>query len=272
MDTIHIKELLFPIENGATIPIRGVSDDGIHYVIKTFNNIQGNKVLVNEFVCYKLAKKLNLTIPNAKLGIIDYNTIISDSVNALEDFGSRCYGICFCSEYLDSSLNITSAKMIKETDNHNWLTPMLILFDHLVYNKDRNRGNLLIASSKNTKFHRQLYIFDHSHTFNLEAIWDAKNLKDKIEDKDYMDVSMMDCNSYIYSKLLSNTKVDLYSLNSAADYFKANLSHEFIHNIITQVPTLWESNTDDLKSLEEYLIYRLEHLNDFISIISSHIY
>ena len=96
MAIIHIDKLLYPMGNGATNPIRGIVNNK-EYVIKTFNNVEGNKVLINELIGYRLAKQLDLPVPNALLGVIDENTYIDENVRDLEDFNEDCYGIAFCS-------------------------------------------------------------------------------------------------------------------------------------------------------------------------------
>ncbi|NFI03715.1 hypothetical protein FC959_04705 [Clostridium botulinum] len=268
MDITHIDRLLFPMGNGATIPIQGVVN-GKEYIIKTFNNVEGNKTLVNELVCYLIAKQLKLPIPNAILGIIDTETEIHQNVSSLEDFSDKCYGISFCSELIKPVTTINSSKMITLSSNYNWLIPKLMLFDHLIYNKDRNKGNLLISISKNNK---QLYIIDHSHTFNLEALWNSTGLQQKIQDNDFLDTQIMDDNWYHYSKFKDALTIDSITMKENIQYFKDNLSIKFFNTIVDKVPLMWENNKDELLALSNYLIYRMEHIDDFANIILSTCY
>ncbi len=261
----HIYELLYPIGNGATIPLVGVIG-GQNYVIKTFRNVEGNKVLVNELVCYYIAKQLKLPIPPAVLGIIDKNTIINPNVSALEDFSDNCFGLAFCSELLSPVTTVSSSKMLSHSANYKWLLPKLMLFDHLIYNKDRNKGNLLISLSKSNN---QLYIIDHSHTFNLEAIWDGIGLRSKILNEDFKDTTIMDDNWYHYSKFKSVLDLDVIVMNETVAYFKQFLSKDFFESIIDKIPEVWENNKEELQALFQYLLYRLEHIDFFANIILS---
>lgn len=263
METVHVDELLCFFGNGATKPIHAVISNS-RYVLKLFNNPEGNKVLVNELVCYLIAKQLELPIPTAILGIVDGNTKIDPSILSDEDFSDACYGVAFCSELLEPATTISSAKMIGMAKNHKWLLPKLMLFDHLIYNKDRNKGNLLISLSKNNK---NLYIIDHSHTFNLEALWNSVGLAQKIEDEDFNDTRIMDDNWYQYSNFKKYVTTDIVEMKDTIDYFKERLSIEFFTSIIEKIPLVWENDRDELISLVNYLIYRMEHLEDFANII-----
>ena len=51
----HIEELKYPLGNGSTNPIMGTIN-GLPYAIKTINNEQGNKTLVNELVAHMIIK------------------------------------------------------------------------------------------------------------------------------------------------------------------------------------------------------------------------
>ena len=79
-------------------------------------------------------------MPNAKLGIIDNKTFISNEVLETEEFNEECFGIAFCSEVIKPATTISSEKMMAISSNYETLIPKLMLLDHLIYNKDRNKG------------------------------------------------------------------------------------------------------------------------------------
>ncbi|RXI55296.1 hypothetical protein DP122_05185 [Clostridium tetani] len=265
---LHIDELKYPIGNGATNPIMGVAENK-YYVVKTFNNIEGNKVLINELVSHYIAKKLELPIPKAQVCLVDKNTIIDKNVSDMEDFTEECYGIGFCSEYIEKSTVISSPKMIKLTNNYKWLIPKLMLFDHIVYNKDRNKGNLLLTTDKKEK---KLMLIDHSHVFNLETIWDSITLKQKIEEKDYDDIHIMENNAYLYSMFKNACKTDLLTINENINYFKKMLTIDFFKKVIEYIPEVWENNIIELESLSEYLIYRFNNIDKYGDLILTYKY
>lgn len=265
MDILHIDELMYPMGNGSTLPIFGMTDNQ-PYVVKTFNNIEGNKVLVNEVISYLIAKKLELPIPEAKLCLIDNNTTIDRNVTDMEEFSEACYGIGFCSKYIQKSTIISSAKMIKLAENYKWVIPKIMLLDHIIYNKDRNKGNLLLTTNKDDK---QLILIDHSHTFNLECIWDSIGLRQKIAENDYNDINIMINNGYLYSMFKEVLELDMVMMSENIEYFKRNLNEGFFKEIVDQIPESWENSKSELNSVAEYLIYRFKNIDNYSDIISS---
>lgn len=264
----YIKELKYPIGNGATKPIVGTYSKG-YCVIKTNNNVEGNRTLINEYVCYLLAKALKLPVIESGLCYINDDTHVERNVRDMEEFSEECYGLGFFSHYMEGVTVVGSEKMIKLTKNYKWLIPKLMLFDHLIYNKDRNRGNLLIKMGKNN---RRILIIDHSHTFNLETLWDRIQLSSKIKENDFLDEHIMKENAYIYSKLKNSMEIDMLTMRETLDYFESKLSEELIEKVVSQVPKEWENNKEDLDALKEYLIYRLGKLNHFADIILNYKY
>ena len=91
----HVDILYKPVGNGITSPLYGSIDNEM-YIIKTINGPEGNIVLVNEFVCYHIAKLLNLPIPDIELALIDETTNINAEVWDTEDFSEKCFGLAFC--------------------------------------------------------------------------------------------------------------------------------------------------------------------------------
>ncbi|EGT3817429.1 TPA: hypothetical protein OXB05_002699 [Clostridioides difficile] len=269
MDIQYIEELRHPMGNGATNPIFGIGDNR-QYVIKTNNNIQGNKVLINELVCYLLAQRLELPIPTAKLCKIDNNTKIDSNIyNIIEDFSSNCYGIGFCSEYINNVTLISSHKMLKLASNQEYLIPKLMLFDHIIYNNDRNKGNLLLRMGKTGN--RELMMIDHSHTFNLGSIWDSCQLKQKIQSEDYKDEYIMCDNSYLYSMFKKSMDINMIVMNNAANFFKSKLCNN-LDFLIEKIPNSWENDINELKSLLDYINYRINHIDYFANMIASYKY
>lgn len=263
MNLIHIDRLLYPIGNGVTDPIIGDSNE-TNYVIKTYNNPQGNRVLVNELLCYLIAKELEMPIPDAKIGMIDKSTIIESNVKETGKFDENCYGPCFCSHYLKNALNISSYSMLTLCNEYERIICKIMLFDHLIYNKDRNRGNLLIQSSNKT---RKIFIIDHSHTFNLESIWSAVSLEQKMNDEDFKDEYIMRNNGYLYEKFKKSCKIDVLLLRETVEFFKRKLSYEFFDKIIEEIPELWENNKSELNGVSKYLKYRLKNIDYYINLI-----
>lgn len=258
MNGNHVKCVIGRIGNGCTEPLIAILEDDTHVIIKTFNNVQGNLSLVNEYVCYNIAKELNLTIPDAGLCIVDEYT--SDDNNLLEQ---EMYGVGFYSTRVDRTTVISSPKMISLAENVGEMM-MMILFDHLIYNKDRNQGNLLLSFSKSKKL---LHVIDHTHVFNLQCIWDKSQLQRCIDEKDFEDEDILVNNQYLYQMIYESISIQFEELIKLADNINEKLSKELFENVISKVPDEWCMNKDDLNKLVDYLVYRLDHIYDYCKLI-----
>ena len=96
---LKIDRLDFIVGNGCTEPVFGTSSNN-KIVIKYFNNVQGNKALINELVCYYIAKQLNLTMPISGLCEINEFTKVDESILELTEFGHNNHGIGFYSSFI----------------------------------------------------------------------------------------------------------------------------------------------------------------------------
>ena len=122
------------------------------------------------------------------------------------------------------------------------------------------------------KLNRELILIDHSHTFNLGALWDEYQLRRKIEEEDYKDDFIMRNNAYLYSKFKNVMSIDMVIMQETIDYFRKNITIEDIREVINYIPKYWEINKDDLEALIDYIVYRFEHIDYFANIIASYVY
>ena len=194
------------------------------------------------------------------IGLIDSNTIDTTKLLCTEN-----YGECFYSVFLDKS-TILKKDLVNFIENKNDIIK-LILFDNVIYNKDRNAGNLLVTIGKNP----ELYIIDHTHVFKNEAMWDSNCFKYAIKDLDYKDSEIMRNNSYIYSMLaIVINRKELESLlekeiKSFKELWCKKINLDEI--LYKDIPTKWGINKKNIDSLKKYLCYRVEHLSEIGEII-----
>ncbi|SHH76081.1 hypothetical protein SAMN02745135_01995 [Caloranaerobacter azorensis DSM 13643] len=262
MDYVHVDKILFPVGNGSTEPLYAFLSNSEYAVIKIFNNTEGNLALVNEYICYKLAKILKLPIPDAGIAYIDNNTEVSANVSIT----SENYGPCYFSKRLDKVV-IVNCSVIKFISNKQDFYRVL-LFDHLIYNKDRNVGNLLVSLKSDD--HR-FYAIDHTHVFKNECIWDGNSLLRGIEDNDYKDTNIIDSNKEVYNYFFQSMFINERVLLETCTDFKSRLTKSLLYDIISDIPKQWNVNSSDLNILVEYLTYRLFHLEDICEVILSNI-
>ena len=79
----HIRTVQHNMGNGITELKLAMTDDNIPVIIKTLNGPEGSLVLFNEYVCYRMAMLLNITMTVSVICLIDQDTIIyNDCVNS----------------------------------------------------------------------------------------------------------------------------------------------------------------------------------------------
>lgn len=259
----HVDKIIKEMENGCTKPyeakISKENGDQFYAIIKFKNNEQGVLTVINEIISYYLALSLEIVMPQSGVALVD----------ELTDFGefnidNSNFGCCFYSKEIEKAtvLNKNIMKFISNDDSYE----KIILFDHIVYNKDRNKGNLLISSGKGDKI---LYVIDHTHVFKNQAIWDKYCLQQGMNENDYNDTEILDYNEYDY---FFDCKIITYnSLLDIAQHFKKIINENLLDEIFTKIPSDWFISSKDLMVLKKYLIYRSSKLDDICLLINRYI-
>lgn len=261
IETRQVKQVEVLITNGVTKPLRCILDNGERAVVKVFNNEQGNLTLVNEYICYKLAKILGIPMPLSGMCFCDDDTI--DINHELSD-ENKGYG--FFSTYIEKSA-ILKAGIMRHVVNID-IFYKVVIFDHLIYNKDRNIANLLVEYSiRGIK----ITVIDHSHVFKNETIWDARCFEIGMDEDDYLDEEIMRSNDDIYKMFTQTITVEYEKLVETAKEVQRVLTNEMIDEIIKSVPSEWNVSEGDLLALKEYLIYRKKYLREICDVIYDYI-
>lgn len=254
---IRVKEVLYKLTNGCTDPVRSILENDILAIVKLYNNPQGNLTLVNEYICYRLSNLLELPMPESGICIADANTISNNDALVIEN-----YGPCFYSKYLEKSVTLKNSIIPLLSNREDFYK--LILFDHIVYNKDRNIFNLLVQFYKsNISF----TLIDHSHVFKNETIWDAQCFKQGMNELDFNDNIIIKSNDDIYSMFYHTMNISLEQLKQTSLLFKEKISYDIINNIIKEIPNEWGLNSSNGLALINYILYRLEHIDDICLLI-----
>ena len=259
----NVQSIIREIGNGATNPLIATLSDStqtINAIIKTKGNPEGIRPLVNEYICYQLAYQLGIRMPFCGIASITAE-VIDKHKNFLQpaDFGS-----CFFSEYIPHA-TLPNVAVISSVANKE-IFEQIILFDHIIYNKDRNPGNLLMLCSKNEKY---IYVIDHSHVFKNQAFWDRFCFAQGMQENDFGDRDILHYNAAYYNMFSSCKNINLESLYALSSRYKEVLTPELLNKIIKEIPTDWqlEDNDMELASLVKYILYRVEHLDEMCIMI-----
>ncbi|WP_077612576.1 HipA family kinase [Clostridium sp. Marseille-P2415] len=247
--------------NGVTEPLLCILDNDKRAVVKVFNNCQGNLTLVNEYICYKLACALGLPMPNSGICLCDESTV--DHSNYIN---KKNYGYGFYSTYLEKNTLLKQGimKYISNID----VFLKVVIFDHLIYNTDRNIGNLLVEYRKKNIF---VSVIDHSHVFKNQTIWDSNCFKIGIEENDYADNDIMIHNEQLYQMFYMTINITYENLTKCAHEMQSILTEHLLGDIMSQIPHEWHVSDINLIALKNYILYRLEHLDQICTVIIDYI-
>lgn len=260
----EVTKLLERLE-ASTDPFEAKINDKYVYV-KTFGGRWSNRILINEYICLEIAKALNLPIPNGGFCLINDKTDITDVIDDIA-YDETIYGVAFYSEKIHNvNPSIKSLNVVKNIVNKDAINS-IVLFDHLIYNRDRHAGNLLINYNNSLEGFK-MYIIDHSHVFNLQHNWNVQGLQNLIANDDYKDEIILDLNyKKVYKNFYEIRVLNEESLKSAAENFKIVITEELLDNIISNIPKVWIYNLEDLIKLKEYILYRLSNIDYIVNMI-----
>ncbi len=251
-----MKQVINMMTNGCTQPVRAYLDDDTYVVAKLYNNCEGNLILFNEYLSYKIAVQIELPIPTSGICLVDKQTIDENHTLSPQN-----WGYAFYSTYLQST--ILKPGIIKHLQNLDYFY-RLLLFDHIIYNKDRNVYNLLTTfTKKDTSFS----LIDHSHVFKNETIWDANCFRLGIKENDYMDTYILETNEPMYRMFLQAFQFDAAKLNAEVSYIQNRITADMLDEALAEIPSEWKPSQNNIDALREYLLYRNSHLQDICDMI-----
>lgn len=261
MQELFVSKIIKQIENGCTQPLLAlVSDGALEFpaVIKTRGNQQGILTLINEWICYRLACKVDLLMPNSGVAVINEESdtqLLQNRKNIQKDWGH-----CFYSGYIRKS-TILNESIMQDIQNKE-MYEKIILFDHIIYNKDRNRGNLLISTDKSVK---RIYAIDHTHVFKNQTLWDKHCFHQGMRSNDYRDKDILEYNGY--DLLFGSKEINEGTLMREVAIFKDNIKEQDLDQIFMSIPPDWQIEPENLLALKEYVLYRISHLDEMCKLI-----
>lgn len=253
-----ISQLCYSMNLGSTEPKFAILEDGTQVVTKLYNGPEGNLVLFNEYICYRMAILLDIPMPRSGICILDASSEIQDGKLANE----HNYGRAFFSEYMPKVTKLLPSIIGKMRNKEDFVK--IILFDHIIFNTDRNPGNLLVRFCKDDV---SLKVIDHTHVFINQTFWDANCLKRAMEENDLLDTKVLQYNAYLYEMFFHNFSITKEMLEKESLVFKSKISRDIILEFISIIPEEWKPNQKDLDELVKYILYRVDNLDVIISTI-----
>ena len=90
-----------------------------------------------------------------------------------------------------------------------------------------------------------------------------------MKNSDYLDTDILEYNDYTYKSLFEIINFNNENTHRFTRLIKLKLTESIINDIISSLPSSWIKYVDelDIKYLIKYLIYRVEHIDETVSMI-----
>ena len=248
-------------DSGASRPQR-FSVDGVgQCLVKFFQNPQGPRLLVNEFIGYSLADALGVAHPPA--GVVEVEAALLPHNGRLELPETQHLAACtfeaglhFYSQYLSPVDRVAPDDFRRLSTQNAGLFAGAVLLDFILNNWDRSPGNmnLILYRQGNTQ---QLRVIDFGHAFGGGELWEIGNLSDAslpplAEPLPYAGV----LEPYL-STLTERDFAPFLERLSALD-------EEALKEILTALPNEWSITDRERPALLNYLSRRARALPDYL--------
>lgn len=226
------------------------------------NGPEGNLVLFNEYLCYRLAILLDIPMPRSGICVFDNTT----EIQVPEIANSSNYGKAFYSEFMPKTTKLLPTIIGKMKNKDDFLK--ILLFDHVIFNTDRNAGNLLVRFYKDDI---SLKVIDHTHVFINQTFWDSACLRRAMDENDLLNTKVLEYNKYLYEMFIHNISVTKETLEKESLLFKNRINSDIILELVGLIPDEWKPKQNDIDTLVEYIMYRINNMDTIISTILAYI-
>ena len=190
----EVSQVLGIKENGVTMPVKCKLDTGDVVLVKYWRNPCGTRVLLNEIVGAQIAEKINVTIP--EYGLCRLTEEVIEKTNENEEIDFQNAGIGFFSKLIDNTTPIIPGLLSIIT---NCQTERLLLYDYILNNNDRHKGNMLIDISGNPR----LVCIDNSHILLGTHKMYAFRLEDRVAEAKILTGDIYSSNTELYGEIIT---------------------------------------------------------------------
>lgn len=265
----HVDQMIVAYPCGITVPIRCLLSNGKLAVVKYPCNQVGNQVLINEWVCNKIAQEINVPVPPIGCCLLDQKSsfgpeLQSQLINGEIDFGQNNYGIAFYSRLILNTIPLQKKFMTKMTNGQFFIN--MLLFDQIVCNIDRHHGNVLYSLTD-----QKFYAIDCSNVFNSQRAWTAQSLLTEIAAGHFSNVELLLSteNGETYDYFWESVNPTASQIVQEAAHIQQVLTPQKICDIINTLPDEWKTYLKDSQrqAVEQYLNFRISHITDTAKLI-----
>ncbi len=266
IEQLNVTNIQHLISEGVTFPIRCNLSNGETAVVKYPKNPAGLEALVNEWIGYSIADLINLSIP--RYGICDLSSEVIEMSEVYGELDGDNSGISFFTENIGNTAPYTPL-MLKTSVNSE--TERLILFDHLVKNKDRHDGNLIVQIDEE----RRVYFIDCSHILTVDGnLHIPLNLEKELSREEILSNDLMvkagtSRKKNIYELLCDTMGFSENELLKERDRIKSLIGDEELIEIKESIPEQWCNANINIRIDNMFAIIkkRLDYIDDICDMI-----
>lgn len=262
-EVLNVDEVYTMVEEGVTKPLKVRLGNGEEAIVKYPNNNCGNQVLLNEFVCGCIAQEIDINVP--PFGVCQLSDEIIETLPYEWGLDVENAGLCFFSKLITSSIPVTFGTL-SVVDDPSFNLARLIVFDHLICNRERHDGNMIIEMGKGQNY---LYAIDHGTIFTTGVRYDARSLQEEIKDTRIFDSSIMSANEKMYKCLASRFACSNQEIEKQCKEMKAAVDDDILKKIKENVPNEWikMAESDTIERLTNAICKRRDKLDEIASLI-----
>lgn len=248
MNYIYATRYIRTIKTGLSKPVLLACNDDEKYVVKfASDNYSKNKVLINDYICSKLAEKVGIDVPKAEI-IFIHNSLV-EIEGDLKNRNVR-EGVHFGSLFVGETSGMFGESLLKSIINKEQI-PKIIAFDLWVGNDDRanNPGNILFTLNHEPR----IVTIDFGNSFNGPD-WDSFDLND--------DIILPPFDGEVYS-CLKNYVLGEHPFDEICTQIE-DISRADIQNCVDQIPEEWLFTELDRQLISQFLYDRRIVLRKYI--------
>lgn len=260
---LNVEEVYTMVEEGVTKPLKVRLNNGEEAIVKYPNNSCGNQVLLNEYICSCIAQKVDIKIP--QFGVCRLSEEIIETLTPEWGLDASNAGLCFFSKLVTSSIPVTFGTL-SIVDEPSFDLAKLIAFDHLICNRERHNGNMLIEMGKEQNC---LYAIDHGTIFTTGVRYDACSLLEEIKDIHIFDNSIIRANEKMYKCLASRFACSNQDIESRCKEMKTAIADAALKKIKENLPNEWIKMTESgtIERLIDAISKRRDKLDEIANLI-----
>ena len=245
--TVNVTRYVVPLREGGSLPAIVEADDGFLYVLKFRGAGQGIKALIAELIGGEIARALGFKIPEIVFANVDAAFGRTEADEEIQDLLKFSEGMNLALHYLSGAISFDPTVTPVDAT----LASQVVWMDCLITNVDRTPRNTNMLT-----WYKELWLIDHGAALYFHHAWN--NWEEQARRP--------------FAQVKDHVLLPFASeLDSVDQSFRAILTPERIHAIVSLVPDEWlaadspaETILEKRNVYEQFLNTRLSTSDTFV--------